>query len=127
MTLGYFLRTFLGIENLAFGDISGKIGTDWWPIETERFDDMVRSYTIEEPQTKKTVKLWAFKEGKNGFKFFHPRLRKVDGGFLELVSTRLIHGTGELIVWAKKNGKPPEIPMLQVHQLHEIAIQTLSK
>ncbi len=126
MTLGYFLETFLGIEKLAFGNIKGKIGIDWWPVDADRVEDSIKSQALEEPQAKKLVELWAFKENKKGFTFFHPKLREIDGNCLVLTHTRFIGGTGELIVWAMRNGMPPVIPMMQVHKLHEIAIETLS-
>lgn len=117
MTLGYFLSAFLGIENLAFGDTTGKISIDWWLVEAEHLDDYLR--TSDRPQ--KHIKLWAFRYNGDTCELFAPGLRESDGSFLELTHAFV---TDKVMVWALRGGKHKVC--FSIDGLCEIARKTLS-
>ena len=127
MTLGYFLELFLGIEKLAVGDTNGKIGIDWWPTGADFLNDKIMILELTATQAEKIVELLVFKMDGDKWSFFHPRMMESDGNFLELTHARFLGKEDRMLIRVLRNGRHPELPMLTVNQLVEIARKRLTQ
>lgn len=127
MTLGYFLKTFLGFEKFAVGNTKGKMGEDWWPVEAEMLDEEIRRLSLYAPQSEKSTELLVFNDSHKEWTLFRPWIVQSDGSTLELTHARWLGSQDNIFVRALVNGKPPELPLMTVEQLVEIARKRLKQ
>ena len=125
MTLGYFLRTFLGFEKFAVGNTKGKMGIDWWPVESEIIDEELKRLSLDTPQDRQFMELLVFTIDDDEHILFHPWILESDGSTLELTHVRYVRSQDKLFVIAQKDGNPLRFPFLNVDQLIEIARKRL--
>lgn len=127
MTLGYFLETFLGFEKFAVGNTKGKMGEDWWQVEAEILDEEIKRLSLHAPQSEKSIELLVFNDNHKEWTLFRPWMIQSDGNTLELTHARYVMGQDTVFVRALINGKPPELPLMTVEQLVEIARKRLKQ
>ncbi|MDP3710589.1 MAG: hypothetical protein Q8R29_02580 [bacterium] len=125
MTLGYFMETFLGFKEFAIGNTKGRMGPDWWPVKAEFLDEEIKRVSRWSTQAEKSTKLMVFTDVNNEWVFSHPWIKESDGTRLELTHARYVLSHDDVFVRATIDGKPPELPLMSVEQLVEIARKRL--